>query len=138
MNRQKIDEFIERYESMDEWQIIEIHSKEKDLTNEARIALAAVISKRGVDLNKVLEEAKEEDLARTEKAQIRIDNQRKRDTRIYKIFFVIAVPVILLGAVFRPERALETLISSLAQAAGIAIIFWLALMLKRFLRRLKK
>ncbi|MDX1367615.1 hypothetical protein [Pseudomonas sp.] len=138
MNRQKIDEFIERYESMDEWQIIEIHSKEKDLTNEARIALATVISKRGVDLNKVLEEAKEEDLARTEKAKIRIDNQRKRDTRIYKIFFVIAVPIILLGAVFRPERAFETFISSLAQAAGIAIIFWLALMLKRFLRRLKK
>ena len=138
MNRQKIDEFIERYESMGEWQIIEIHSKEIDLTNEARIALATVISKRGIDLNKALEEAKEEDLARTEKAKIRIDNQRKRDSRVYKIFFVIAVPIILFGAVFRPERAFETLISSLAQAAGIVIIFWLALMAKRFLRRLKK
>lgn len=136
MDKQKIDEFVERYECMGEWEIAAIHAKEKDLTDEARAAIAAVMSKRGIDLAAIQERARHEDSARSEKEKIRTEKKRSRDARIYKAFLIIAVPIVVLGAFLRPERALETFVSSLVQVAGIALIGWLLLMLKRFLSRL--
>ena len=136
MDQQKIDEFVERYEGMDVWELVAIHAKEKDLTDEARTALSAVILKRGIDLAVIQEMARQEDSARSEKEKMRTEKKRTRDARIYKVFLVVAVPIAVAGAFLRPERALETFVSSLVSVVGIALIFWPLLMLKRFLSRL--
>ncbi|MEO8630280.1 MAG: hypothetical protein ABI612_19610 [Betaproteobacteria bacterium] len=49
MDKDKVAEFVVHYQNLDEWELARLHDNSA-LTEEARAALDAVVSNRGIDL----------------------------------------------------------------------------------------
>lgn len=130
MDSTRIEEFSARYETLDQWEIAELHSRRKSLTPEACIALDQVVAKRGIDLAKLVQ-IEAEELAR----ETAYENQqellaKKKETRYFKWFLIIGIPIIIFGALFRTEKFYETVVSTLVQGAFIGLIYWAYLKFK--------
>lgn len=131
MNAAKVAEFTARYETLDEWGLLDIDSRRPTLTDEARFALDQTLSKRGIDLVK-LKELEAQDIAQQAKLeqerQIKFD---ERDARYTKIMWIVCLPIMVFAAVFQTESAFQTLISTLVQVALLGLVNWGYLKFKR-------
>jgi uncharacterized membrane protein len=131
MDRDKVAEFSANYETLGEWELFDINSRRATLTEEARIALDQTISKRGIDLAKLKEVEAAELTQQAEYEQQQQLKAEKRDARYFKFFLIIGLPIIILGALFRTDQVLETLVSSLVQVGVIGVLYWGYLKFKR-------
>lgn len=84
MNTKKITEFEERYQNMHEEELVDIHENQNSLVEEAKIALAKVISERKIDLIKLAREVHEEKEHRIKKREIIKEKEQKRDAFFIK------------------------------------------------------
>lgn len=123
MNNTKVSQFVEHYNSLDEWELLEIHRRRTSLTEEAIAALDKVITPRGTDLVKMQKVETEESERKTAYAEEQRKKSEIRDSRYLKIFWMIAIPLTIFGALFRPERFLETLVSTLTQAILLGLAY---------------
>jgi hypothetical protein len=114
MDNHKVSEFAAHYQSLSEWELADIHGKYTSLTEEARAALDAVVADRRIDFEKMRQAEAVEELERAAIEQTKSEKKTKRDSRLFKIFLAVGLPIIILGALLRPERAYETLISARA------------------------
>lgn len=135
MDQARFNEFVARYEQMDEWQIVRIQSQESDLTEEAKAALGQVIASRSIDPQKLRENSAAEDEQRAQKQKIKEDISRKREAKIFKIILIATAPVIVVAAMLNPGRSYEVFIASSVQAVGLALIAWVILKIKRYFSR---
>lgn len=131
MNNSELSQLVEHYNSLDDWELLDIYKRRASLTEEALVALEQVIAHRGPDLAKLQEIEKEESENSAAYEQEQRKKAEKRDARYLKIFWVIAIPLTIFGALFRPERFLETLVSSLTQAIVLGAVYWGYLRFKR-------
>lgn len=131
MDNAKVLQFVEHYNSLDEWEFLEVHGRRSSLTEEALVALDQVIAQRGIDLSRMQEVQAEEFERESTCAEEQRRQAEVRDSRYLRIFWVIAIPLTILGALFRPEHFLETLVSILTQAIILGLAYWGYLKLKR-------
>jgi hypothetical protein len=137
-NKHKVAEFSAHYQSLNEGELADLHDRASSLTEEARMALDAVITNRGIDPEKMRQEAMKEDLDYIAKETVREEERKKRDARHTKIWIAISIPIVVLGMIFRPERTYETLISTITQVLVIVFAAWVVLAIKRSLSRRKR
>jgi len=131
MDSAKVAEFSAHYETLGEWDLFDIDSRRSTLTEEACVALDQTLSKRGINLaNLKAEEASElaQQAAHEQEQQLKAE---KRDARYLKIFWIVGLPIIIFGAIFRTEKVYETLVSSLVQVGVIGLLYWGYLKFKR-------
>lgn len=138
MNQARFDEFLARYEQMDEWQIARIQSQESDLTDEARAALTQVIASRSIDTQKLRDNAAAEDKKLLEEQRVLADISRKREAKTFKILLVAAIPVIVVSALLNPSKAYENLIALAVQAVGLGLIGLAIFKIKRYVKSSKQ
>lgn len=131
MDKDKVAEFAARYQRLSEWELADIHARSATLTEEARAALVAVTADRGIDLKKLRQEEAAEEVERAAVEQANAEKKERRDARLFKILLVIGLPIVVLGALLRPERTYETFISALVQGVGLVVLAWIILMFKR-------
>ncbi|RRV00169.1 DUF308 domain-containing protein [Stutzerimonas xanthomarina] len=137
MDQARFNEFVARYEQMNEWQIARIQSQESDLTEEAKAALAQVIASRSIDPQRLRENSAAEDEQRAQKQQIQEEISRKREAKIFKILMIATAPIIAVAALMNPARAAETMVSTVVQALGFVLIAFGILKIKRYFSRNK-
>lgn len=138
MNQQKIAEFAAHYQVLDEWEIANLSARSSSLTEEARHALAMVISDRKIDLKRIHEENLDEQRVLAQQERTRQEKREARDARWLKIMLVICIPLIIVGVFVRPEKTLEALVSTVVQAVGIALIALVVFKLKRVFEKQRK
>jgi hypothetical protein len=131
MDTSRVAEFEERYRQLDEWELADIYAKYSTLTDEARAALDGVIRDRNIDLAKMRQQEATEELHRAEVEHVRYERWKKRDAFLLKVFVAIGLPIAIVGALLRPERAYETFVSTLVQTAGLGLVAWVVLAIKR-------
>lgn len=130
MDSARIEEFSARYETLDQWEIADLHSRRNYLTPEACVALDQVVTKRGIDLAK-LKQIEAEELSR--KAAYENEQEllaKKKEARRFKWFLIIGTPIIIFGGLFRTEKFYETVVSTLVQGVLISLIYWAYLKFK--------
>lgn len=135
MDEQKIRDFTKRYESLDESVLASIHDKQSDLVDEARVALAEVVSRRGIDFEVIREEAKKEYSEYARKTKIITDKKRARDSKITKILLIISIPFFVIGMFVQPNTTLRLVVAVIIQGAALVLFWWLIVAVKRFLKR---
>lgn len=129
------EQFKAHYREVSEWELLDIHSRSSTLTDDARIALAEVVAERKIDLQKLRQEESAEERAR---AAVESEKKKKwdqRDALLFKWFLIISLPIIVVWAFLRPDRAVEAFVSSLVQGIGLCLVAWLVMKLKRRLRK---
>lgn len=131
MNTKKITEFEERYQNMHEEELVDIHENQNSLVEEAKIALAKVISERKIDLIKLAREVHEEKEHRIKKQEIIKEKEQKRDAFFYKIMLVIGIPVCLFQLLFNPDKFIQTFFSTIGFAFVLAIVLGIAHLCKK-------
>ena len=131
MNTKKITEFEERYQNMHEEELVDIHENQNSLVEEAKIALANVISDRKIDLTKLAQEEQEEKEHRIKKREIIKEKEQKRDAFFYKIMLVIGIPVCLFQLLFNPDKFIQTFFSTIGFAFVLAIVLGIAHLCKK-------
>lgn len=131
MNTKKITEFEERYQNMHEEELVDIHENQNSLVEEAKIALAKVISERKIDLIKLAREVHEEKEHRIKKREIIKEKEQKRDAFFYKIMLVIGIPVCLFQLLFNPDKFIQTFFSTIGFAFVLAIVLGIAHLCKK-------
>lgn len=137
MNHSKFSHFVEHYSSLDDRELLDIYQRRASLTEEAITALEQVVARRGTDITKLQEIEKKELESETAYEQEQLQKAEKRDARYLKIFWVVAIPLIIFSALFRSERFLETFVSSLTQAILLGGASWGYLKFKRSRSRRK-
>jgi len=131
MNNAKVAEFSTRYMCLTEWELADLDARRSSLTEEACIALDAVLANRTIDLKKVRQIEAEEETKQAALEVRKVGKRQTRDARVIKIFLVVGIPIIIFGALFRPERFLETLVSTGVQVVFLGFIYWGYLRWKR-------
>lgn len=135
MDNNKISEFVERYQSMHEDELVIIHQKQSSLVEEAKVALATVISERKIDLTKFAQEERQEKEQRIKKQEIVTEKKQKQDAFLYKIMLVIGVPICLFQLAFNPDKFVQTLFSTIGFAIGLAVILGIVHIFKKTLKK---
>lgn len=135
MDTNKISEFVERYENMHEDELAIIHQNQSSLVEEAKVALATVISERKIDLTKLAQEEYQEKEQRIKKRELVTEKKQKRDAFVYKAMLVIGVPICLFQLAFNPDKFVQTLFSTVAFAVSIGIISGIIYLLKKALKK---
>ena len=131
MDTKKVLEFLERYQSMGEDELVVIHEKQSLLVEEAKMALATVISERNIDLQELIKDEIKEKEQRIKKQELIAIKKQKRDAFIYKIMLVVGLPLCLFQFLFNPDRFFQTLFATIGSALGIAIILGVLYMFKK-------
>ena len=130
MDMRKVTTLTAHYKNMNEDEIALLHAN-PNLTDEARLALNNVISTRKIDLATIRQEDAEEQFQIDESRKRIVAAKEKRNASFLKWLFIIGIPIVILGAIFRPERAIETLISTAMQGALILVLAWIISSVKR-------
>jgi endonuclease/exonuclease/phosphatase family metal-dependent hydrolase len=130
-----ISEFTARYMSMHEEDLAQLASRRGTLTEEAQAALDTALAARGIDLA-ALQEADRQEVAAVERQlQEEEKRQEKRRAQYAKIFFAVAVPIAVVAAIFRPERAYETLVSSIVEIVLLGALACVFVAIKKALNK---
>ena len=102
MDKHKVAEYSAHYQSLDEWVIADLHARSSSLTEEARIALDAVITDRGINLEKIHREVAKEELDYVVKERAREEERKKREDRASKIWIRISLFLIIFIVILYP------------------------------------
>jgi hypothetical protein len=127
MDREKILEFENRYSLLHEEDLERLDASKKELSSEARIALDIVLTKRNINLDEI----RTFNLVQDKNVAAKEDASRARSTKrmnsFVKWFLILATPFVVLQLVINPERFWVTLVSSLVQALGLALLVFICL-----------
>ena len=122
MDREKILEFENRYSLLHEEDLERLDANKKELSSEARIALDIVLTKRKIDLDEIRASYLAEDKKATAKDAASRARSAQRTNSFLKCFLILATPFVVLQIAINPERFWITLVSSLVQVLGFALI----------------
>jgi hypothetical protein len=131
MDAAKVAEFSAHFETLTEWDLLDVDSRRATLTEEACIAFDQTLSKRGIDLGKLKEIEATEVAQQAKHEQEKQLRAEKRHARYFKFFLIIGLPIVIFGALFRTDRFYETFLSATVQAGVIGLLYWGYLKFKR-------
>lgn len=93
INKDKVAEFEARYENLDEGALLDIYTtRYASLIDEARVAFDKVITERGIDLVKMLEDDAKEALAQSKIERAKTEKREKK-------ILIIGLPLLFLASI---------------------------------------
>jgi hypothetical protein len=131
MDKQAASQFIQHYSSVPEEELVRLHASKSALVEEAQFALDEVVARRGVNVEAIRASNEAEDQAAVEAEKVVHERRRNRDATIYKWFLWVFGPIIVIVTLLRPERAWETLVSTVVQVLCIGAVAWLVVRFRR-------
>jgi len=124
MDEAKVVMLAAHYRTLDEWELASIYEKSATLTDEAKEALTQVAKERRLSLPDMVA-ARRTEIAeaasdKEDQDQKSMDSFDRWSKRVMLAFLLLAV----VGALLRPERSWETLVSTLTQVLLLTAVLY--------------
>ncbi|WP_103035748.1 hypothetical protein [Castellaniella caeni] len=132
MDKDKVEFFMQHYRSLSEWELFDLAQRKMGLVDEARTALAKVITEKGIDLEGLRGVQAQEETSLCED-EARKEKRSRRWTVV--LWFVLPITIFVSSLILGDDRTSTLVVAALAKAVVVSVVFGVVSALIYKLRR---